>query len=75
MITTPSCFLQADMDYNFYNISRAQLIVSTLLGLSALIPSDPLRYTSLVITIFLALVYAIYSISNIPRQSCASSRK
>ncbi|KAJ7490599.1 hypothetical protein FB451DRAFT_1389376 [Mycena latifolia] len=42
------------------NTSQAQLMVSTLLGISALIPSAPLRYTVLGITIFLAVIYGIY---------------
>ncbi|KAJ7496491.1 hypothetical protein FB451DRAFT_1207903, partial [Mycena latifolia] len=42
------------------NTSRTQLIVSTLLGLSALIPSVPLRYIALGITICMALIYTIY---------------
>ncbi|KAJ7490614.1 hypothetical protein FB451DRAFT_1220514 [Mycena latifolia] len=43
-----------------HKTSQAQLIVSTLLGISALIPSAPLRYAALGITICLALIYAIY---------------
>ncbi|KAJ7490626.1 hypothetical protein FB451DRAFT_1165976 [Mycena latifolia] len=46
------------------NTSHAQLIVTTLFGILALIPAlvpgTPLRYTVLGITIFLALIYAIY---------------
>ncbi|KAJ7490612.1 hypothetical protein FB451DRAFT_1513358 [Mycena latifolia] len=42
------------------NTSHAQLIVTTLLGISALIPGAPLRYTVLGITIFLALIHVIY---------------
>ncbi|KAJ7430998.1 hypothetical protein FB451DRAFT_1198475 [Mycena latifolia] len=40
--------------------SQAQLIVSTLLGISALIPSAPIRYTALGITICLAVIHATY---------------
>ncbi|KAJ7490605.1 hypothetical protein FB451DRAFT_1165961 [Mycena latifolia] len=42
------------------NTSHGQLIVTTLLGISALIPGAPLRYRVLGITISLALIYAIY---------------